>query len=67
MRRLVIGLILAMIVLSVSTSTVRGATTIYVDASAGGAGTGSSWTDAYTNLQDALAAAVAGADVVSTA
>jgi predicted outer membrane repeat protein len=33
----------------------RGATTIYVDASASaGAGTGSSWTDAYTTLQDAL-------------
>ncbi len=30
---------------------------IYVDASASGAGDGSSWTDAFTNLQDALAAA----------
>ncbi|WP_263840422.1 hypothetical protein [Salinibacter sp.] len=28
--------------------------TIYVDADASGAGDGSSWTDAYTNLQDAL-------------
>ncbi|MBN1583783.1 MAG: hypothetical protein JXA89_23960, partial [Anaerolineae bacterium] len=32
---------------------------IFVDATASGAATGLSWTDAYTNVQDALAAAVA--------
>ena len=35
-------------------------TTLYVDASASGAGTGASWTDAYQYLQDALAAASSG-------
>jgi predicted outer membrane repeat protein len=35
-------------------------TTIYVDASASGTGTGASWTDAYTKLQDALTTAVSG-------
>jgi len=34
--------------------------TIYVDASASGAGTGLNWTDAYPKLQDALAAAASG-------
>src|SRR5690606_22541633 len=37
--------------------------TIYVDADAGGAANGSSWTDAYTTLQDALAESVAGQEV----
>ena len=35
------------------------ATTIFVDANAIGAATGISWTDAYANLQDALAVAIA--------
>ncbi|MBN1138299.1 MAG: tandem-95 repeat protein [Anaerolineae bacterium] len=36
---------------------------IYVDAGASGAHDGSSWTDAYANLQDALAVAVAGSEI----
>ena len=37
--------------------------TIYVDADAVGAATGLSWTDAYTNPQDALAVALSGDEV----
>ncbi|MBK7939885.1 MAG: hypothetical protein IPJ82_23620 [Lewinellaceae bacterium] len=37
--------------------------TIYVNAAAVGANTGASWTDAYTDLQSALAAAVAGDEI----
>ncbi|WP_269523401.1 right-handed parallel beta-helix repeat-containing protein [Coraliomargarita parva] len=36
----------------------------YVDASASGAADGTSWADAYTNLQDALAAATSGDDEI---
>lgn len=36
---------------------------IYVDSSATGLGTGASWTDAYTDLQDALAQADAGDEI----
>jgi hypothetical protein len=39
-------------------SSAAGATTIYVRAAASGANNGTSWTDAYTDLQLALAAAV---------
>lgn len=40
-----------------------GAPTIFVRAGAAGANNGTSWTDAYTNLQTALAAAVPGDEV----
>jgi uncharacterized repeat protein (TIGR01451 family)/fimbrial isopeptide formation D2 family protein len=36
---------------------------IYVDADAAGASTGLSWTDAFTNVQDGLAAATSGDDI----
>ena len=39
------------------------AAVIYVDSGAGGANNGSSWTDAYTDLQDALGAAVSGDEI----
>ena len=60
LRRSLTGSILAMFVLLMATSTARGATIIYVDASASGADTGLNWTDAYPKLQDALVAAVSG-------
>ncbi|MHC4499697.1 MAG: hypothetical protein ACYS21_11360, partial [Planctomycetota bacterium] len=40
-----------------------GGATIYVDASASGNGTGTSWADAYNYLQDALTAASSGDEV----
>ncbi|MCP3930689.1 MAG: hypothetical protein GY705_16485, partial [Bacteroidetes bacterium] len=36
---------------------------IYVDASASGTNTGTNWTDAFTDLQDALVSAQAGDEV----
>ena len=45
---------------ALAVSPAEAAGVIYVDASAIGAGTGANWTDAYTKLQDALAAASSG-------
>jgi len=39
------------------------ATTRYVDADATGAASGADWTDAYTSVQDALAAAISGDEI----
>ena len=36
---------------------------IYVDTNAGGANSGANWTDAYPDLQDALAAATSGDEI----
>ena len=63
LRRSAAGLALTLIALLVATSPVKGATIMYVDASAGGAGTGSNWTDAFPKLQDALAAAASGDEI----
>ncbi len=63
LRRTITALTLAMFVLLMATSTARGATIIYVDASASGGDTGLNWTDAYPNLQDALAAAASGDEI----
>ena len=51
--RLLLGLLLVC-------SAVSAQTVIYVDADAAGANNGSNWTDAYTDLQDALGAAAEG-------
>jgi len=42
---------------------VKAQSPIYVDEDATGNADGTSWTDAYTNVQDALAVAVAGEDI----
>ena len=41
----------------------KGQTTRFVDADASGANNGTSWSDAYTDLQDALGAAVSGDEI----
>lgn len=51
---------LAISAAGVNTTPARAASTIYVDINAFGANDGSSWTDAYFTLQDALAAAASG-------
>jgi len=59
--RMAIAAALLLAGLVLSRETARSATIIYVNASAtSGAGTGLSWTDAYTTLQDALAVATSG-------
>jgi hypothetical protein len=59
-------LILAWLLCHASIFTAQAASTdsiIYVDADADGANDGSSWTDAYTDLQDALDAATGGGEI----
>ncbi|MFO8009711.1 MAG: choice-of-anchor Q domain-containing protein, partial [Dehalococcoidia bacterium] len=70
MRRIILlGLVLLMAVSIVTAGMVAGdsaraeGSVIYVNASATGAGDGSSWEDAYTDLQDALSAASSGDEI----
>ena len=49
--------------LVLSPTTVHGQSTWYVDCAASGAGTGGTWTDAFTSLQEALAAASGGDEI----
>jgi hypothetical protein len=58
-RAATIGVFFALVVVD----SFAAAEVIYVDESATGANTGSSWVDAYTNLQDGLAAAQSGDEV----
>ena len=51
------------VVLFFGTVNVLSASIIYVDASAGGANNGSSWANAYTDLQDAISAASSGDEI----
>jgi uncharacterized repeat protein (TIGR01451 family) len=53
----------ALFFLLASTSVQAQSSIIYVDAAATGADSGSSWTDAYSNLQDALSAAQSGDEI----
>lgn len=55
-HRLVVGLVLAI-------ASATSAATVYVDASATGQNSGENWTDAFNDLQDALAAAGAGDEI----
>jgi hypothetical protein len=59
----IVGLMLTLLFFVFPGSKASGATTIYVDASATGAGTGSSWVDAYTSLQVAIEHALSGDQV----
>ena len=55
--RSVFGVALLSVVFALGLAVPRAQAQIYVDADANGASDGSSWTDAYTNLQDALSIA----------
>ncbi len=53
----------AVFLLAMAPGTVAGAVIYYVDASASGINDGSSWIDAYNELQDALAVAISGDEI----
>ena len=53
----------ALLVLAGMASAVFAGDVIYVDIDAPGTDNGSSWSDAYTSLQDALSAAVPGQEI----
>lgn len=59
----VIAITILLSVVAVCFSGTVHADIIYVDADASGAGDGSSWTDAYNYLQDALAAVITGDEI----
>lgn len=64
-RRVVLAAALIGIVIAMATAghTVRAATRIYVNDDASGANDGTTWTDAYTSLQQALQTATSGDEV----
>src|SRR4051812_35299283 len=51
---------LSIAVLCALANFIQASTTIYVKANAGGSNTGSDWTNAFTNLQDGIAASTTG-------
>ena len=57
------ALALAFAVATVGLASTSQAAVVFVDASATGANDGTSWADAYADLQDALATAVSGDDI----
>ncbi len=58
-----IALLLALMAAAFGVLPVRAAAIRYVKWNAGGANNGTSWTNAYTSLQSALAAASSGAEI----
>jgi predicted outer membrane repeat protein len=51
------------LVVAAPPTTASAATIVYVNAGAGGSGSGTSWTDAYTSLADALSATPSGSEI----